>query len=231
MGSVGVEKMSRRRCVRLLRKALHLLILCVVACVLLGEWMVFYVYSMRWDLSIPDRQEGTKESLRVLLLADPHIQCTFDKYERWLYRWDADVFLARSFRRLASATDPGLVVVLGDVFAEGFKASKQQWREYLECFRAIFPIPTGVERIVLYGDNDIGGEGRDVMNEEVLGRYEREFGPINTVVNVRGYNFVKVSKSPGVYLPICILQGTKTTCISFDFVNRTILIAYYTVNF
>ena len=186
--------MSRRRCVRLLRKTLCWLAVCGAACVLLGEWMVFYIYSMRWDIAISDRQ-GENGSLRVLLLADPHIQCTFDRYERWLYRWDADLFLARSFRRLLSATDPGLVVVLGDVFAEGFKASEKQWREYLECFRAVFPIPPGVERIVLYGDNDIGGEGRDVMNEDVLGRYEKEFGDLNAVINVAGRNFVKVNSS------------------------------------
>ena len=183
--------MSRRRCVRLLRKSLCLLAVFGAVCVLLGEWAVFHVYSMRWDIAASDRR-GDNESLRVLLLADPHIQCTFDKYERWLYRWDADLYLVRSFRRLLSATDPGLVVVLGDVFAEGFKASEKQWREYLECFRAVFPIPRGVEQIVLYGDNDIGGEGRDVMNEAVLKRYEREFGAVNAVINVAGRNFVKV---------------------------------------
>lgn len=37
----------------------------------------------------------------------------------------------------------------------------------IQCLKAVFPIPGGVKFLALPGDNDIGGEGADAMDEEV----------------------------------------------------------------
>lgn len=37
----------------------------------------------------------------------------------------------------------------------------------IQCLKAVFPIPGGVKFLALPGDNDIGGEGTDAMDEEV----------------------------------------------------------------
>lgn len=38
---------------------------------------------------------------------------------------------------------------------------------FLQCLKDILPIPDGIKFLALPGDNDIGGEGIDAMNEEV----------------------------------------------------------------
>lgn len=39
-----------------------------------------------------------------------------------------------------------------------------------QCLKNIFPLPSSrVKFLVAFGDNDIGGEGRDKMTEQVVG--------------------------------------------------------------
>ena len=38
----------------------------------------------------------------------------------------------------------------------------------LQCKDTVFPVSDGVQFVVLPGDNDIGGEGSDVMKQEVI---------------------------------------------------------------
>jgi len=37
----------------------------------------------------------------------------------------------------------------------------------LQCLKAVLPIPSSIKFLVLPGDNDIGGEGVDSMEETV----------------------------------------------------------------
>ncbi len=40
---------------------------------------------------------------------------------------------------------------------------------YMQCLENIFPLSSiKTKRIIVYGDNDIGGEGRDFMTEETV---------------------------------------------------------------
>ena len=102
-----------------------------------GEIGIFYVYSLYWkwplsQLGSSDGELVAAARLRILLLSDPHIQCTFNRYEPWLFRWDADRYLKKAFSLLLSTLQPDMVVVLGDLFGEGFKASSQDWEDYLQ---------------------------------------------------------------------------------------------------
>ena len=39
--------------------------------------------------------------------------------------------MGRAVARLVARMEPHVVVVVGDVFAEGYKASESDWRDYL----------------------------------------------------------------------------------------------------
>lgn len=154
----------------------------LVCCVYVGEVGVHYIYSWTWAwpthsvLPTHDPLDATQEKInrnfnvlsdetddskqttvptKILVISDPHIQCTFDLFEPWLYRWDSDKYLQRGFGRLLGQLQPDMVVVLGDLFAEGYKASDLYWVEYLEVrvyagentlcmLRRILPVQTHV---------------------------------------------------------------------------------------
>ena len=79
-----------------------------------------------------DYTTQTVDATKILVVSDPHIQCTFDLYEPWLFRWDSDKYIQRGFSRMVARLQPDVVMLLGDVFAEGYKASEVQWLDYLE---------------------------------------------------------------------------------------------------
>jgi hypothetical protein len=184
---------------------------------LFGEFGVHTLYSWMWawptDSALPPYRpldptitetyanleiinagpDESKQSLKILVLADPHIQCSYARFEPWLFRWDSDKYVARGVSRLLVAMEPDAVVVVGDVFAEGYKASERDWTEYLQCLREVLVIPSEVKLILLPGDNDIGGEGGEGMKETVNQRYTAEFGPLNEVLTFRGVTIVKLN--------------------------------------
>ena len=54
--------------------------------------------------------------------------------EWWFARWDADRYLRQSISYVMStlSSPPDVVVLLGDVFSNGYRASHQQWQDYLK---------------------------------------------------------------------------------------------------
>ncbi len=110
------------------------LLAAAAAWVFFGEVGVFYYRSLGWRWPETSSRGGQESSpaLRLLVLSDPHIQCSFSKYESWIARWDSDRFVHRAFSLLMHRLEPDVVVVLGDLFAEGFKASEREWRDYLQ---------------------------------------------------------------------------------------------------
>lgn len=61
-------------------------------------------------------------------------------------------------------------------------------------FDKIFYVPSGIHKIYLAGDNDIGGEGPDHLSSLTVGRFTKHFGPLNDIINIKSFQFVKVSK-------------------------------------
>lgn len=61
-------------------------------------------------------------------------------------------------------------------------------------FDKIFYVPSGIHKIYLAGDNDIGGEGPDLLSSLTVGRFTKHFGPLNDIINIKSFQFVKVSK-------------------------------------
>ena len=119
------------------------LLVAAAICLFIGEIGVFHICSLWWEwpkfqtassttgLHHPGDVTVPATTLKLLLLSDPHIQCTFNRYEPLLFRWDADRFLRSGFSLLMKTMRPDMVVVLGDIFAEGYKASAQEWTDYL----------------------------------------------------------------------------------------------------
>ena len=135
---------------------LSLSLLSLLLYLLFGEVGVHTAYSWGWawptssahhphvplDPTITDTNENyrvitatseeTISSTKILVLADPHIQCSFDRYEPWLFRLDSDWYVGRAVSRLVARLQPHVVVIVGDVFAEGYKASEFEWQDYLQ---------------------------------------------------------------------------------------------------
>jgi metallophosphoesterase superfamily enzyme len=60
----------------------------------------------------------------------------------WLARKDADHYLSTTFSHLMDSLHPDVVVLLGDIFSDGFQASASQWMDYLNvsycvCYVAV----------------------------------------------------------------------------------------------
>lgn len=118
---------------------LAFLLLILLLCLLYsGESGVFDIYARRWEWPThttdhtPQPLDLSGDYGKILILSDPHIQCSYDQFEPWLFRWDSDQYVRRAFSRLVQRLQPELVVVLGDLFAEGYKASLVDWQNYLQ---------------------------------------------------------------------------------------------------
>ncbi|KAK6038062.1 hypothetical protein COOONC_24433 [Cooperia oncophora] len=79
-----------------------------------------------------------------------------------LTRWDCDRFLSKGFSHAVSATNPDLIIFLGDLFDEGVEASDTEFQWTIDRFKAIFD--TNIPTIYISGDNDVGGEIEPVQS-------------------------------------------------------------------
>jgi hypothetical protein len=76
------------------------------------------------------------------------------------------------------------VVFLGDLLDEGSISSQEDFVEYATRFKSIFPKYRVKDTIYTPGDNDIGGEGNDMVTLAKLDRYNKEFGLQKPVIEV-----------------------------------------------
>ena len=119
-----------------------LLLLLLFLLLYTGESGIFDIYASQWEWPThttdhtPQPLDLSGDYGKILILSDPHIQCSYDQFEPWLFRWDSDQYVRRAFSRLVQRLQPELVVVLGDLFAEGYKASLVDWEDYLQVHSA-----------------------------------------------------------------------------------------------
>lgn len=166
---------------------------------LMGEFGLLYIYSCNWDF--PQRSRGVgSDVVKILLVSDPQIQGYRNENHLlgWITRWDADNYLRRSFAAACDHVQPEIVVFLGDLLDEGSIATEAEFRQYSERFRRIFDVPSGATAVYLPGDNDIGGEGAELMTWEKIGRFSEAFGKPNLVINLKDIDFVKVWVISGI---------------------------------
>ena len=55
-----------------------------------------------------------------------------DREEPWLSRRDVDLYLSTIYSHLMkSLPELNMVILLGDIFSDGFQATHSQWKDYL----------------------------------------------------------------------------------------------------
>ena len=76
--------------------------------------------------------------------------------------------MQKSFSLAYGYARPDAVIFLGDLFDEGSRATDDEFKDYVDRFRKLFPLPRSVKVAFLPGDNDVGGEGRDRFRLVIL---------------------------------------------------------------
>ncbi|EYC36081.1 hypothetical protein Y032_0936g3113 [Ancylostoma ceylanicum] len=108
----------------------------VICAIIWGEWLNFYYWRAYWNISQPK----SSESLGVLIVADP--QLVGFRHESHMLgpvtRWDSDRFLSKGFSHAVAATQPDLIVFLGDLFDEGLEASDTEIEWTISRFSDVF---------------------------------------------------------------------------------------------
>ncbi|XGW30844.1 hypothetical protein V3C99_009647 [Haemonchus contortus] len=134
----------------------------LLVCLIWGESLNYYHSRMFWNVAESELNEG--RSLGILIVADPQLVGFRNENHMMgpLTRWDCDRFLSKGFSHAVSATNPDLIIFLGDLFDEGVEASDTEIDWTVDRFKAIFDskIPT----IYISGDNDVGGEVEPVQS-------------------------------------------------------------------
>ena len=171
---------------------------CVLVTLLLSfGWIYFAEISIypiyTYHMSEADNGTVPKESLRVLVITDLHIMCTMSAVETWIARWDADRYLKKSLDEALDAFRPNVVLILGDVFDQGYNANSREWIDYLHCLQHVVAVPATVHFMSTVGDNDIGGEGRESISSRVVERYSVKFGKMNSLAVIENVAFIKVT--------------------------------------
>uniref|UniRef100_A0A0K0DF53 Metallophos domain-containing protein n=1 Tax=Angiostrongylus cantonensis TaxID=6313 RepID=A0A0K0DF53_ANGCA len=125
-----------------------------------GESLNYYYWRLFWNIPQPN----SSESLGILIVADPQLVGFRNENHMIgpLTRWDCDRFLSKGFSYALSATNPDVIVFLGDLFDEGVEASESEIEWTLSRFRNIFN--SQFPKIFISGDNDVGGEMEPVQS-------------------------------------------------------------------
>ncbi|KNC82962.1 hypothetical protein SARC_04755 [Sphaeroforma arctica JP610] len=168
----------------------------VLTCALLAycEYIVFHWAAHQWRYDpLPCQAKGT--CVRIAAIADPQLQGYQDEPSGVIgsiTRYDADHYLRSAYGCLVQYMSPDVVVILGDVLDEGYQADDESYVEYLDRFNSIFS-PDMVSRIIVPGDNDIGGEGRDTQDYKQVHRFEDWQGAVNQKSSLKGIEFVSIN--------------------------------------
>lgn len=169
-------------------------VLCVsVFCAFYVDNFSYKLSSRDWDLT--SLNSSSNERMRVLVVSDP--QLVGDVDEHWLFgavtRMDSDWYLYNGYQHALKLSQPDVVLYLGDLLDEGSKASNEQFDSYVARFKSVFQTPSHIKQIFIPGDNDIGGEGFEMIEDWKVERFFKHF-PTNLVTNVQFVDFVTVKE-------------------------------------
>jgi len=167
----------------------------VILVVVLNEYICFWWSFLRWPNLTKTMATPDDRHLRVLFVADPQIIGYRDGNYFFgpITRWDSDKYLQKSFSLAYGYARPDAVIFLGDLFDEGSRATDDEFKDYVDRFRKLFPLPRSVKVAFLPGDNDVGGEGRDRFSDEKQYRFESHFGKyIETVFTLKFVDFIPI---------------------------------------
>ncbi|XP_033739650.1 metallophosphoesterase 1-like [Pecten maximus] len=159
-----------------------------------NEFLVYIIQSFRWP-NLPVGSRDSSETQVILLVADPQIQGYQDEPGfpvGIISRWDIDRYLSQTFSLAHAYAKPDVVVFLGDLMDEGSKATKDEYKSYYYRFLSVFGASEKDKRVYIAGDNDIGGELRDMRKEWKMDRFEKHYDLLTGVDKVGFVDFIKM---------------------------------------
>lgn len=151
----------------------HLLLTFVMGVVLYNEWLTYAATTLNW----PHLAAPSEDSVRLLLVADPQILSQISDSEpvfplSLITIWDADRYVSRGFQMALWKTKPDIVVFLGDLLNDGSIFNDTDFYSTLQHFKNLLSVPDYVKHtIAVPGDNDIGGEGEDLVTPHKVKRF------------------------------------------------------------
>ncbi|KAF2348941.1 Calcineurin-like phosphoesterase domain ApaH type [Trinorchestia longiramus] len=170
-----------------LRHLMKVLLLTLAAVVIYNEWLALRLASQSWEsmaigeakLASADATHPKSVPVRVLLVADPQMLSTLSEpyYPLSLFAvWDANNFMKKGFEAAIRTAKPDVVIFLGDLLNDGSIASDAAFEVMKNDFLNAFAVPDSVKlSIYLPGDNDVGGEGKDLLTDAKIERFLRAF--------------------------------------------------------
>ncbi|KAF7233357.1 hypothetical protein EG68_11722 [Paragonimus skrjabini miyazakii] len=154
------------------------------ACIALVGEFVLPLWA-NWDL--PVSRHSSEDEVRLLLVADPHVQLyhTYWYYGEYFALMDSDRYLRRYFRRVRRLTEPDAILILGDLVDGDNNVSNDIFLHAAERVKQMFISSHSTPCFMIPGDNDIGGEGDDPITDQRTERFKRVFGLLSNSQNIR----------------------------------------------
>ncbi|KAG0712667.1 Metallophosphoesterase 1 [Chionoecetes opilio] len=190
-------------CLRVAKK--KLLLILVTSVVVYNEWFTYTATTLSW----PDLGGSSDDSVRVLFAADPQILSLLSDSEpefplNLITIWDANRFVRRGFQMALWKIKPDIVVFLGDLLNDGSIANDSDFNTTLQHFKNLMTVPNYVKHVFsLPGDNDIGGEGSDLVTPHKVRRF---YSFLNQSMTLQ-YKFVDFIQEIIKHKPSFIFSG------------------------
>ncbi|GJQ78978.1 hypothetical protein Trydic_g140 [Trypoxylus dichotomus] len=172
------------------------LAIAIIVCVLFyTEFFIYHLNSKKWQqLKCTDEDSCVK----IVLVADPQIIGKLNEVIHFLTPfsiWDSDRYLRVTYQSVFNFIKPDIVIFLGDLFDEGSISVQHDFSNYVDRLYTIFDIgkSSGIQYIWLPGDNDIGGEGTDIVTSEKMAKFTRAF-PQSDREQYANISFYKINK-------------------------------------
>ncbi|XP_022915995.1 metallophosphoesterase 1 [Onthophagus taurus] len=168
----------------------------LIITVIFAMYYIFEVYLYKvskYNFNKLECVDGNK-CLRILLVADPQLiglQNEIIHPLTGLAIFDSDWYLLKTYNIAFDFVNPHVVIFLGDLFDEGSTATQKEFDTYKARFHGIYGHSTEfIKHVYLPGDNDIGGEGYDIVTKEKVIRFYNAFHQTNTF-SIKMVNFYK----------------------------------------
>ncbi|XP_017777817.1 PREDICTED: uncharacterized protein C630.12 isoform X2 [Nicrophorus vespilloides] len=153
---------------------------------------VYQYHSKKWN-----QLDCKQKCNRILLVADPQLIGLKNEVLHFLTPltiWDSDRYLRKTYEDVYKFTEPDIVIFLGDLFDEGSTATNSEYKSYADRFFNVFNIPSNFAKtIYIPGDNDIGGEGYEIVKGDSLMNFEDVFFQ-QDVLDVGTNTFYKINR-------------------------------------
>nr|XP_021188820.2 metallophosphoesterase 1 [Helicoverpa armigera] len=118
------------------------------------EFLIYYVVAIQCSWPSIEQPYNDEQLLKAFILADTHL--LGPRKGHWLDKWRREWQMHQAFQAIMMIHKPDVVFVLGDLFDEGEWSSDEQFKNYVDRFHKLFPVPDDSLMHVVAGNHDIG---------------------------------------------------------------------------